>query len=555
MKKQHTLIYVIMGIFLMALWCGAQVDYDKAKALYKENKKDEAIVLLKQTIQNFPSNLDAYYLLGQIYLEKNQLDSAAFWGRKMLEIDNNAAKSYIVVTQALAQKKNFKEALILIDKGLKRTKNSQLLLMHKGSIYVLADSAENAVAAYTMARDAEPQNVEVYKGLYNAYLKLGAEAMAVMQLEKGIELDSTQVDMSYKLAKHYYKVRRYNDAAKCYLRVLRMDPTNDQAAWELGQLYYAAKKYELAVNILEPFVKRQPDNHKAWLIYLESLIKVDRYSEAKTTAEHILAKEKNSIEAFRALAKAEYYLKEYDLSVKTYQSLAKLDTLSAEDYKLYGKSYMELKTDSTAVKYFDLSLKKDRNQKDVWTDLGTALMRLKKWEQSADAFQQRILIDSTSASAYINYALSNMAIARWENARKALYKALSLQPTYLKGHLHLARCLSQMDSLAAARIQYQQTIELAEKQGQGNYKAEVGEAYKMISFSYLLEKNLPRALDALTKTVEYKNDDSEVHLWRAQTLHALDKRKEAEAEYQKVLKLDPNNKDAKKGLEIIAQQN
>ncbi len=420
---------------------------------------------------------------------------------------------------------------------------------------MLADSAENAIAAYTMARDAEPQNVNAYKGLYDAYLKLGAEAMAVMQLEKGIELDSTQVEMSYKLAKHYYKARRYNEAAKCYQRVLNMDQANDQAAWELGQLYYAAKKPELAVKILEPFVKRQPDNHKAWLIYLESLIKIDQYGEAKTTAEHILTKEENSVEAIRALAKAEYHLREYDLAIKTYQSLAKVDTLSAEDYRLYGKSYLELKTDTTAVKYFELSLRKDRNQKDVWTDLGAAYMRMKKWDLAADAFQQRILIDSTSAAGYVNYALSNMAISKWENARKALYKALSLQPTYLNGHLNLARCLSQMDSVAAARTQYLQTAELAEKQQPVNSKAILGEVYKSISFSYLLEKNYPRALDALTKTVEYKNDDSEVHLWRAQTLHALDKRKEAEAEYQKVLKLDPNNKDAKKGLEILAQYN
>ncbi len=110
MKKQHTLIYVILGIFLMALWCGAQVDYNKAKALLNENKKDEAIVLLKQTIQNFPSNLDAYYLLGQIYLEKNQLDSAEFWGRKMLEVEKDSPKSYIISHPGTRPEKKFQRS-------------------------------------------------------------------------------------------------------------------------------------------------------------------------------------------------------------------------------------------------------------------------------------------------------------------------------------------------------------------------------------------------------------------------------------------------------------
>jgi tetratricopeptide (TPR) repeat protein len=555
MKKQKILIPVILYTLLMIVWCEAQVEYDDARALLKQNKSAQAIPLLKQAIQKNPANLNAYYLLGQIYLDKSQPDSAEFWGRKMLDVEDDSASSYIILTKALAVKKNFSEALILIDRGLKRTKNNPRLLLQKGNIYLMADSTENAIAAYTYAKDLNPHNVNAYRGLYEAYLKLGADAMATLQLEKAVELDSTQLDLSYMLAKEYYKSRRYNDAARCYHFILRMDPTHDDAAWELGQLYHDAKRYEMAVMILEPFVKRHPENNQAWNIYLESLIKVDRYSEAKSAAEHILKKNTQSVDAIRALAKSEHYLKEYDQAVKSYLNLSKIDTLSAEDYRLLGKSYMELKVDSSAAKYLELSLKKDATQKEVWNELGAAYMRMKNWDQAANAFQQRIQIDSTSTAAYVNYALSNMAASKWENARKALYKALAMQPTYLKGHLYLARCLSQMDSATSARQQYQKTIELAEAQSTGNYKTELGEAYKMISFSYLLDKNYPKALEALTKTVEYRNDDTEAHLWRAQTLHALDKRKEAEVEYHKVLKLDPNNKDAKKGLEILAQYN
>jgi tetratricopeptide (TPR) repeat protein len=43
----------------------------------------------------------------------------------------------------------------------------------------------------------------------------------------------------------------------------------------------------------------------------------------------------------------------------------------------------------------------------------------------------------------------------------------------------------------------------------------------------------------------------ELHLWRAQTLAQLKRYEEARKEYDKILQLDPNNKDAKKGIEII----
>jgi tetratricopeptide (TPR) repeat protein len=220
-----------------------------------------------------------------------------------------------------------------------------------------------------------------------------------------------------------------------------------------------------------------------------------------------------------------------------------------------GKSCVEVKNDSLAIKYLELSLQKNSAQKEIWSDIGAANMRLKHWEKAADAYVKRIQTDSTYASAYINYALSEMALLRWNLARPALVKAINLQPTYIKGHLYLARCLAQMDSTNSARQAYQKVIELAKAQTQTDYSTELGEAYKMISLAYLVEKNYPKALEALTEAVKYRAEDVELRLWRAQTLHALDKRKEAEEEYQKVLKLDPNNKDAKKGLEILAQYN
>jgi len=220
-----------------------------------------------------------------------------------------------------------------------------------------------------------------------------------------------------------------------------------------------------------------------------------------------------------------------------------------------GKSYVEVKNDSAAIKYLEISLQKNPLQKELWSDIGAANMRLKQWEKAADAYAKRIHSDSTYASAYINYALSNMALLKWDVARPALIKAIEIQPTYIKGHLYLARCLAQMDSTNSARQAYQKVIELANAQTQTDYSAELGEAYKMISLAYLVEKNYPKALEALTDAVKYRSEDVELRLWRAQTLHALDKRKEAEEEYQKVLKLDPNNKDAKKGLEILAQYN
>jgi tetratricopeptide (TPR) repeat protein len=87
------------------------------------------------------------------------------------------------------------------------------------------------------------------------------------------------------------------------------------------------------------------------------------------------------------------------------------------------------------------------------------------------------------------------------------------------------------------------------------YKNELTDAYSFLTRYYLSEKKYPQALDAINNTIAFKPNDVELHLWRAQTLHALNKRDEAKKDYEKVLQLDPKNKDAKKGFDILELYN
>ena len=147
-----------------------------------------------------------------------------------------------------------------------------------------------------------------------------------------------------------------------------------------------------------------------------------------------------------------------------------------------------------------------------------------------------------------------MAVKEWEPARSALRTAVQLRPNYVYGHLYLARTLSQVDSLKAARASYETMASMADSM-KSNYKNELGEAYRYITFTHLIDKNYGPALNSVTKAVEYRSDDVELQLWRAQILHALDRRDEAKAQYEKVLRMDPKNADAKKGLDILQLYN
>ncbi len=61
----------------------------------------------------------------------------------------------------------------------------------------------------------------------------------------------------------------------------------------------------------------------------------------------------------------------------------------------------------------------------------------------------------------------------------------------------------------------------------------------------------PLAVQVLQKAIKYKPDDAELHLWYAQVLHSLKDTEQAKREYKLVLQIDPNNAEAKKGINIL----
>jgi tetratricopeptide (TPR) repeat protein len=233
--------------------------------------------------------------------------------------------------------------------------------------------------------------------------------------------------------------------------------------------------------------------------------------------------------------------------------------LEPEDLGRLGKAYVETKRDSLAARTLEEAAQLNPDDAEVQGALGVLYMQQKQFEKAAAAFEKRFLADSTATSAYINYALSNMALGKWESARVALLRALQQKPDYLKGHLYLARCYTPIDSFAQAKRECETVVQLAATNGgNGNngdtHKDEIAEAHSLIGFVWLLDKNYPKALEALNASIRLVNSNPQTRLWRAQTLALSGKREEAIAEYKAVLKLDPNNQTAKKDLATLTQQ-
>lgn len=551
MTMKKTAVFLVLAMTAAAAVARGDDRVVEARQLLEQDKPAEAIALLAPVVQADPRNGEAILLLGQAYLAAEKADSAEIMGRAYVDLNGKKPEGYVLVAEASLKQAKVPDAYVIIRKGVKSTKNDPLVLSELGFVHLAGDSIDQAIVSFSQAKEMDPKNARAYRGLGEAYIRLNAESVAILQFEESLRADSMQTDLKYRLARLYYKERRFNDAADLYGSILSAYPGDDAASVELGQMLYLGKQYATAVKVLAPYVERHPDDIAAWTAYMESLHFSRQHEAAIAAAEHVLKADPQSAAAHRVAAKSSFVLKNYDVAISHYQVLDQVDSLTSEDARFFGKSFYDgAKGDSAAVEYLQRSLAADSTQDDVYAELGAAFMRIKQFDKAAQAYQKKFMLDSTATSAYVNYALCMEVLQQWEAGRGALLTALERNPNYIPGYYHLGYCLSQMDSTQSARKAYESFVGMADSL-QAKYGNELFSAYRFIAVVYLQDKNYAQAERALVKTVALKPNDAELHLWLAQTLHALNKRDEAAREYQRVLKLDPNNKDAKKGVDIL----
>jgi tetratricopeptide (TPR) repeat protein len=555
MKKLVSHLVVMCVVLVSGL--SAQAQIDNAKELLKQGKAKEAIGLLRTALETAPKNIDAWQTLAQAYWKISNLDSAKIAGEKVISIDEKNVNGYILVSRVQEAQKDVKGAYSTLTTGLAEKKMDAQLLITLGGLLLRADSTDRAIVVLTQAKEVTPNAAVIYDGLGDAYNKQGVPSFAITQYEKSTELDSMNVEVFTKLAKLYYKDRRYNDAARAYARVVVLDPNNKEAMLELTRMYMNSrpKQYDNAAKYLKLYTQRFPKEIEPWSMYAEALFALRQYPEAIDAAQRVLKSDPKNGKALRYLATSQFVLKKYKESIDAFQKLQAVDSLKVDDYFRLGDSYMELKQTQSAIGAYEEVLKLDPNQKEVYNKAAAALMNEQKWAQAAALFQRRFSTDTTARalSAYLNYASCKIALKEYDSARVAYRAFISKRDDYPAAWLGLARSLLLMssDSLQRARAAYEEWLKLILPAEEPKYKKELAEAHKNIGIAFLVDKKYEQAIAPLKKSITYIDNDDDAHLRLGQAYALTGNKEEAIKEYQKALKLDAKNKDAKKGLEML----
>jgi len=550
---KRMLLLLSAGMLIVAVQAIGQSRTDYGKELLKQGKTAEAINFFQGLLQNTSRDADAWFWLAKSYQKIGRLDSAEIAAQRVVRLNDELMDGWQLLSEIQVEQKNLVGAFATVKAGLKvKKQENPALLVQLGHILMLSDSADAALVAFTRAKELDPSSVSAYIGMGDAYLKQGVGPMATVQFEKALEIDSLQPALLYRLATIYLKERQYNESGHAYNRLLALQPNNDNARLELANLYKRAKLWAKCAGTLKDYFVRNPNPPKdVMLMYMEALYQSKQYKEALPVAEKYVAADAASPLATRILAVAQVEQKQYAKGVETYAKLTAMDSLGFDDYRRLGRAYRETNKDSLAALTLERALKLDTTQAALYGEVGSIWMKLKNWDRAAEMFAHRFRLDTLAVGALVNYGSCMMQLEDYEKASGAFERVIKINPQYPPAYIRLASCYFQQKKATEGRQAAEKAIQAVDT-AKVKYRLELADAYRMVGLSFLLEKKWDEGVKSLRESLKYKDDEAQTWLLLGQGLQNMQKNKEAFEAYKHVLKLDPKNEQAKKGVDTLA---
>jgi tetratricopeptide (TPR) repeat protein len=464
---------------------------------------DDKAKEVQHLLQSVPASLqnEPYYqvAMGEIRLNQgNSIEAANYFTRALNETRQKDKDILIAIAQAHISAKagDAGFAIDLINKAIKRDKHSSSLSVLLGDAYLKQNNGSEAYRSYKEAVEKDDRNAAAYYKIGEIFLFQKNAELYVDYFKKAVAADSNYAPALYKL----YVYEFYHDPAKAmsyYKEYISKSDHSIQNDYDLTDLLYVNKQYKDAIQKANLILTKEADKTQPRLFKLIS------YSYAA---------DRDTSKAITYLQK--YFEKQPDTS------------FMAKDFISMGEFYAAAGQDSLASMYFEkgIVLEKDSS---ALTGYYKQLAELSKNRKDFPAQAKWLGKYYESNDKANNLDLFNWGLAcyRAEDYSMAdtvfsIYTVKYPEQSFGFYWQAKSKALRDKDLKEGLAVDaYKKLIEVLEKNpGDANYKKWMIEAYGYLA-----------AYEANTQK-DYA---------------------EAKNYFEKLLKIDPENADAKKYINVL----
>jgi tetratricopeptide (TPR) repeat protein len=532
--------FLTLALFIFSFG-KSQTIKDARTHMYYE-RYETAKDLLKDIIAKGNAAPDAWYWLGEIYLEQRKVDSA-------YQLTGKAAESFLA--QGMSKKKNpliyIGWAHAMLDSGMKSEARSQMEQVleetrHKDAEALWAAARANidskngdvnwAIELLNEAAKRDKKNPAIYVALGDAYKKLTDGSNAVRNYQNALEAEPGYAEALYKIGRIYKGQNNYEVYLEKFNKALEVDSTYAPALYELYYHYYfrdvtrAAEYLNAYIRNSEPSIVH--DYMRTDLYYVSK-----KYPQAIESANKIMAAEKQQTEPrlFKLIAYSYDALGDSALAlanINTYFEKQDSTDYVAKDFELKARLLEKTTTDkSLVVEWYKKALAMEKDDKEKLAYM-SSLAELQKelGNREREAVWREKVYNTKENPTNLDIYKWGLALYNGENYQKAdsvfaIYQ--QKYPEQIYGYLYRAKSNALIDTnmqLGIAVPHFKELINVASKDSVKNKKILLN-AYEYLG---TYEANITKDYSA---SLEY---------------------------FDRIIQLDPDNSEAKKNAGILAKQ-
>ncbi|MCB0640615.1 MAG: tetratricopeptide repeat protein [Phaeodactylibacter sp.] len=290
------------------------------------------------------------------------------------------------------------------------------------------------------------------------------------------------------------------------------DPGNADLYARRAGLFYENEGYDEALQDLNKAISLDSTNvvyrHELANIYMD----YNNSRMALYTMEETAKLFPDRIPTLLKLSEFQLIFRQYQDALKTLETIRQMDPLNAEMFYMAGLVFQELGKQDEAISNFQSAVENDPDILEAWVNLGK-LWSVKNPTTAIHFFDNALRVDSTSLLALHEkaYYLSNV-LNDLDGALEVYDRLIVHHPRYIDGYYNSGLLLMDMDSLKGANEKFSMALQID-----------------------------PAAIQA--------------YYYRGLTFEMMGQANRAIADYEQVLKFNPEDEAAQAGMERLKGAN
>jgi tetratricopeptide (TPR) repeat protein len=470
---------------------GASFLFEELTDLYiQSGRLKDAVTEAEDILKREPNNLDARRILGRIY---TRMIGDTQQGKINEEMLRAATEQY--------------QKIVAKDP---KDMESWLTL---GRLYRTARNSVEAEKAYTQALTIDPANEDALTGLAIVYSDVGDTKKAIEKLQAVTNKDPNPRTLA-ALASSYEQLHDYRSAAEVLRKAIALDPENGRVKRALARNLLYSGSMDEALKYFQEFADEDPHDSDALLNIAKIYGEKRDFAKARETLDKAKAADPENLE----VRYDEVNL--LDKEGQTDKAIEALKTLLKDTER---KSYSESEK-SVRLKLMEY--------------LGELYHNANQNQAAIDTFRQMADLDPDSGARAAAQIVDTYRAAKdFKNARAEADAAIKKYPDDRVLKQVYASVLADMGKVDQGVAELRRLLD-------GEHDRETQLAIAQLYERAKRYEDMIKPLDAAEKLSETKPDKETVYFMRGAMYERLKNFEASEAEFHKVLELDPDSASA-----------